>query len=52
MTYTKKIHEYTFTEAVIYYNGTEIAREHNNDETWHDTLSEEEITEDEAEEYL
>lgn len=52
MTYTKHVEVYQYTETIIKYNGTEIAREPNHDEMWYDTHSVEEITQDEAEEYL
>lgn len=51
-TYTKHVEQYMSTETVIYRDGVEISREENYDGHWYDTESVEEITEEEAEEYL
>lgn len=50
-TYTRNLEQYLSTEVVIYKYGVEIAREYG-DSTWYDTISQEEITEEEAEDYL
>lgn len=51
-TYTRVVEEYISTETVIYRDGVEIAREGNYDAYWHDTRSTEDMTEEEAEDYL
>lgn len=51
-TYTKHVEQYMSTETVIYKDGVEIAREENEDSYWYDTISREEITEEEAGDYL
>lgn len=50
--YTKHIEVYQYTETVIRYDGTEVARETNNDEHWYDTQSAEAISDEEAEDWL
>lgn len=54
MGYTKSIEEYVHTETVIRdENGNEVAREENfGDAYWLDTRSTEDITDEEAEDYL
>lgn len=52
MTYTKKVEQYISTETVIYKDGVEISRQENYDAAWYDTESVEEITDEEAEDYL
>lgn len=54
MSYTKTIEQYIHTETVIWdENGNEVAREENQfDASWYDTYSTEEISDEEAEEYL
>lgn len=47
----RNLEQYLSTEVVIYRYGVEIAREYG-DSTWYDTISQEEITEEEAEDYL
>ena len=51
-TYTRVVEEYISTETVIYRDGVEIAREENYDASWYDTRSTEDMTEEEAEDYL
>lgn len=50
-TYTKSEEVYQYTETVIYRDGVEIARIHNHNDSWYDTESTEEISEEEAEDY-
>lgn len=54
MSYTKTIEQYIHTETVIWdSNGNEVAREENHgDAYWYDTQSTEEISDEEAGEYL
>lgn len=51
-TYTKRVERYISTETIIYRDGVEISREENFDAYWYDTESVEEITDEEAEDYL
>ena len=52
MGYTKRVDQYIYTETVIFYDGTEVGREQNNDEHLYDTGTMIEITDEEAEDYL
>lgn len=52
MGYTKKVEQYLSTETVIYLDGVEVSRYENYDAHWYDTESIEDITDEEAEDYL